>query len=367
MKITRIRVFGQDQPFRDGEYRCRNRTEHGFVSTIVAIDTDEGLTGWGEIAPLGAFYSEAFAAGARAGIRILAPELIGADPREIALLVRRMDAAMMGQMDAKTPIDMALWDLAAQSAGLPLAEFLGGREGETVALYRSLSQDTPAAMAAKARDLLGQGYRRLQVKVGADPRAEAGLLHAVADAAGPGVALYADANGAWTSQQALRFVDATREIDYVLEQPCATHEECLIVRRAARKPMVLDETADSLAALLRIHVDGAADGVTLKIARFGGITRTRLARDLAVEFGLMVTIEDIGGAEIDTAAMAHLGLSTPERNRAHGCDFHNWVTVSNATGLPPIQDGRMSAPRAPGLGVAVLEEALGPPLFTIDG
>ena len=65
MRITKITAYGQNQPFRDGAYTCSGgRSALGFVSTIVRIDTDAGLTGWGEMAPLGAFYDPAFAAGA---------------------------------------------------------------------------------------------------------------------------------------------------------------------------------------------------------------------------------------------------------------------------------------------------------------
>jgi len=73
MKIERIAVYGLDLPFKEGAYRCRNRTEHGFLSTLVEITTDAGLSGWGEVAPLGAFYSEAFAGGVRAGSRCWPP------------------------------------------------------------------------------------------------------------------------------------------------------------------------------------------------------------------------------------------------------------------------------------------------------
>ena len=357
--------MASDLPFRDGAYRCRNRSESGLTSTIVEIETDAGISGWGEIAPLGAFYSEAFTGGIRAGIETLAPEIIGADPREVHKLGAIMDAAMAGQADVKTPIDMALWDIAGKAAGLPLAECLGGRFGVDIPLYRSISQAAPEVMVDTARRYVADGYRRLQVKVGADPTADADILAAVAGAVGADMALYCDANGAWTTSDALRFVAATRQIDYVLEQPCATHAECLIVRRKCDKPMVLDESVDSLDALLRIHADGAADGITIKISRFGGITRSRRIRDLAVDFGLTVAVEDIGGAEIDTAAIAHLCLSTPESRRSHTVDFHNWVTVSNADGFPPVSGGCMQAPTGAGLGVQPRKDDFGLPILSV--
>ncbi|HVO03943.1 MAG TPA: hypothetical protein VMT54_17205, partial [Candidatus Cybelea sp.] len=98
MKISRIRLFRQFQPFRDGPYTCSgNRTATGFDSAIVAIEADDGTTGWGEMAPLGSFYSEAFSAGARTGIAELAPVLIGQDPRQSERLAALLDLHMMGQ------------------------------------------------------------------------------------------------------------------------------------------------------------------------------------------------------------------------------------------------------------------------------
>ena len=126
IKITSLSVFAQWQPFVDGPYTCSgNRSADGFDSTIVKIETDAGLVGWGEMAPLGAFYDPSFVGGARAGAALLAPLLIGLDPRQPVPLGRLMDLHLNGHPYAKSAIDMALWDLAAQSAGLPLAEALG--------------------------------------------------------------------------------------------------------------------------------------------------------------------------------------------------------------------------------------------------
>jgi L-alanine-DL-glutamate epimerase-like enolase superfamily enzyme len=78
-----------------------------------------------------------------------------------------------------------------------------------------------------------------------------------------------------------------------------------------------------------------------------------------------VTVEDTGGAEIDTAAMIHLSLSTPEALRLHTCDFNNWVTRPNARGVPPSADGKIGMNSAPGLGVEPLVESFGRPLLSV--
>jgi L-alanine-DL-glutamate epimerase-like enolase superfamily enzyme len=364
VRIIKITAYGQTQPFRDGAYTCSGgRSALGFDSTIVRIDTDAGLTGWGEMAPLGAFYDPSFAAGARAALAELGPSLIGADPLQTTALNRRMDHVLKGHPYAKSAIDMACWDLVGKNAEQPLAEMLGGRFGNTVALYRSVPQAEPDRMAEQARRYVAAGYNRIQVKVGLDPDEDIARIEAVRDALPRDVVLFADANSGWNTHQARRFLRATRSLDYYLEQPCDRYEENLALRADCDRPLILDESIDSLAVLMRACADRLADGITIKLARVGGITKARLIRDTAVEMGLAVTVEDTGGAEIDTAAMAHMSLSTPESARLHTVDFHNWVTVSNATGLPPCKDGQMAAPTAPGLGVTPLENQFGKPIY----
>lgn len=364
MRITRITAYRQNQPFRDGAYTCSGgRSALGFESTIVRIDTDAGLAGWGEMAPLGAFYDPSFAAGARAALAELAPALVGEDPLQTNAINRRMDHVLKGHPYAKSAIDMACWDLAGKNAERPLAELLGGRFGETVALYRSVPQAEPARMAEQAQRYVEAGYRRIQVKVGLDPDRDIERMAAVRAALPGEIVLFADANGGWNTHQARRFLRGTQALDYYLEQPCAAYDECLAIRGDCDRPLILDESIDSLAVLVRASADRLADGITIKLARVGGITRARLIRDAAVEMGLAVTVEDTGGAEIDTAAMAHMSLSTPEGARLHTVDFHNWVSVGNASGMPECRDGRMAAPTAPGLGVAPFADRFGAPVY----
>jgi L-alanine-DL-glutamate epimerase-like enolase superfamily enzyme len=201
------------------------------------------------------------------------------------------------------------------------------------------------------------------VKVGGDPDADARRLAAVREAVGADLVLFADANGGWTTADARRFLLATAGHTYTLEQPCPTLEECAAVRPHCPHPLVLDESIDALPALVRAGREGIADGVTIKIARVGGVTRAATLRDVAVELGMTVTVEDTGGATIDTAAMLHLSLSTPEPHRLHTVDFTDWVTVANGDGLPAHAGGRMAPPSAPGLGVEVREAELGEPFF----
>ncbi len=343
----------------------KGRTADAFDAVIGALTSDEGLTGWGEMAPLGTFYSAAFAAGAEAGMAEIAPHLLGRDPRALAQIGRLMDTVFAGHPYIKSAIDMACWDLAARAAGVPLVTLLGGREGDTAELYKVVTHGTPDSMAAHARRIMDEGYRRIQVKVGGDVHGDIESLHAVAGVVPKGTVIFCDANAGWTPLKARQFVDATRDVEYVFEQPCRTLEENMSVRRACNKPMVLDESVETLEDLLAIHRMGLADGLTLKISRIGGVSKTRLLRDLAAEMGFMITVEDTGGAEIDTAAMAHLSLSTPEERRSHAIAFHQWVTIRTASNEPPVIGNRMGIPDGNGLGIDVLPETLGEPFLSL--
>ncbi len=357
-EIVAVRGYRQQQPFAAGEYATSGGSASGFDSTIVALDTAAGITGWGEMAPLGSFYAPSFAAGARAGLAELAPSLIGQDAAQPLRVAEHMDAALSGHPYVKSAIDMACWDAAARIRGLPLCTALGGGQGESVELYRSIPPVAPDEAAGLARRHLAEGYRRLQVKVGGEPAVDAERLAAVRDAAGPDIVLFADANAGWSTSSALRFVRLAADIDHVLEQPCETLAECRLVREHCTSPMVLDESIDSMAALLAAWRDGIAGGVTIKIARVGGVTRAAQIRDVAVELGMMVTVEDTGGAGIDTAAMAHLSVSTPEAlphahrrlqrlgdRRQRGGDARAAGRTARAAGRPG--SGRARAGRCP--------------------
>ncbi len=367
MRIVRVLGYRLWLPFAEGSYGVSGgRTSAGFDSTVVAVHTDGGIVGWGETAPLGSSYDPAFAAGARAGLAEVAEAALGLDPRGPAVVARALDERLKGHPYAKSALDMACWDAAGKAAGVPLAELLGGRFGTSVELYRAVPPGTPDEMAERARRYLELGVRRLQVKVGADPVLDLERLRAVRETVGPGLPLFADANGGWTAGQARRFLLGLDDGAVTVEQPCPSIEECASLRPHCPWPLVLDESIDSPASLVRARSLGVADGVTIKLARVGGITPARVLRDLAVALRIPVTVECTGGAEIGTAAIAHLSLSTPEDCRVHTVDFHNWVTVSNATGMPPSEGGRMRAPDAPGLGVEPRLDVLGEPFLDVS-
>lgn len=366
MKITRILAYRVELPLHETTYKWSGgKSVTVFDSTIVRIETDEGLVGHGEVCPLGPFYLPAYAEGVRAGICELGPHLLGLDPRELSKLSHRMDAALKGHPYVKSGMDIACWDILGKAANLPVCELLGGRYTEDVPLYRAISQESPEEMASKVVGYRSEGYRRFQLKVGGDPDVDIERIRLVSAQLQTGDRLIADANTGWVQHEAVRIVKAVRDIDVYIEQPCATYRECLAVRRQCPHPFVLDENVDDLGMLLRGQADLAMDVVNLKISKFGGLTRIRQARDLCASLGIAMTLEDSWGGDIATAAIAHLAQSTPPELLFTTTDFNSYVTVSTADGAPHRVNGRMSASLEPGLGIQPKMDILGEPLVIV--
>jgi L-alanine-DL-glutamate epimerase-like enolase superfamily enzyme len=366
MKITRIFAHRVELPLHEGSYKWSGgKSVSVFDSTIVGVETDTGLVGYGEVCPLGPFYLPAYAEGVRAGLKELGPHLLGWNPCELAVLNQRMDAALKGHPYVKSGIDIACWDILGKVTGLPVCVLMGGRFGESVRLYRAISQESPEAMARKVAGYRADGYTRFQLKVGGDPDVDIDRIRAVRAMLQPTDRLVADANTGWTQHEAMRVVRAVRDVDVYIEQPCLTYEECLAVRRHTDHPFVLDENIDCLEMLLRGKQDLAMDVVNLKIGKLGGLTRTKQARDLCVSMGIAMTLEDSWGGDITTAAIAHLAHSTPEEYRFTSTDFNSYVTVSTAEGAPRRERGFMQASVEPGLGVRPKFDVLGPRLVEV--
>jgi len=367
MKIAEIRVYQVDLPLVEGSYAFADgKSVEVFDSTIVEAVAEDGRSGIGEACPLGPAYLPAHAAGVRAALGEVAPAVIGMDPREPAKVGAAMDAALLGHGYAKSALDIACWDLAGQALGAPLCTLLGGRFGEAVELYRAIGQDTPEAMAEKTAGYREEGYRKFQLKVGGDPGTDVERVRAVAGVLAPSETLVADANCGWLPTDAARVAAALAGLDVCIEQPCASYEDCLSVRRRTSLPFILDEIVDGVPALLRARSDLAMDAVNIKIGKVGGLTKARLMRDVCAALGVPMTIEDTWGSDVATAAIAHLAHSTPEKLRFSSTDFNSYVTVDTAKGAARREGGKIRAPDSPGLGIS-LGEAAGRPVAAYSG
>ena len=366
MKITQIDAYQVDYKLLDQKYAwSRGHAVASFVSTIIKISTDEGLSGFAEVCPLGSAYMEAYARGVPSGVEEIGPLLLGQDPRQIDVINSLMDQALRGHNYIKSPLDVACWDILGQAAGLPVCSLLGGRTVESFPLYRAISQGSSREMADDVSRFREEGYRRFQLKVGGEPDKDIKRIKAVLKVIQPGDILVADANTGWLMHKALRVVNALKGEDLYIEQPCTTIEECLAIREHTSLPMVLDEVIKGIDSLIDAYNQRAMDVVNLKISRLGGLTKTKLMRDLCQSLGIAMTLEDSWGGDITTAAIAHLVGSTQPEFYFTSTDFNSYNDVHLAEDAPRRKEGKLEVPSGPGFGIHVDEKKLGKPVLTL--
>jgi len=363
MKITRIRLYKTDLPYVGGTYAwgAGNAISVARASVIV-LDTDAGLQGCGEFTPCGENYMVAHSEGVDALARLVAPHLLGEDPCQVAGIERLVDHLVQGHGYAKAPIDAACWDILGQATGQPVWMLLGGKLTEGAPMYRVVPQKSLSETTAEMEAHRAAGYRQFQIKVGADWRTDIDRIHTSIPLLKPGETAMADANQGWRVDDAIRVARATAELDFILEQPCRTYEECQQVRRVATQPMKLDECVTGLHAAQRIVADRGAEICCLKISNLGGLSKARRVRDYLIDNRIPVVAEDTWGGEIASATLAHFAASTPSDYLVNSTDLMNYNTASTGVGGPTISEGRLFATDAPGLGVRPDFETLGEPV-----
>ena len=364
MNIARVEIYGYDLSYRYGNYvMSGGQVVTHLPSTVVRIVTDDGIEGFGEVCPLGPLYLSSHGAGARAALAEMAPALIDVPAGELSRVHLAMDSALRGHAYAKSAVDVACWDILGKATGQSVTTLLGGRLQEDFALYKAV----PLADVETMRDYVvarrAEGIGRFQLKLGADPYADAERVRACADVLEDDEFIVADANGGWKLQDAMI---AARELEPLkrvfFEEPCKTLEECLYVREHTNLPMVLDEVITDVNTMLSAFHARGMEAVNLKISKFAGLTGSKLVRDLARHLGLRVTMEDTWGGDLVTAAVSHLAASTPADTTLTVSFMNDWTNEHVAGYQPRSQNGRGAAPDSPGLGVEVDFAALGKPL-----
>jgi L-alanine-DL-glutamate epimerase-like enolase superfamily enzyme len=367
LKITRLTLWDVPLTSHLAYHMAGGKSCDTVTSVVLRIDTDAGISGWGEVCPI-PHYLPAYAEGVRPALEYLAPVLIGADPVGPEAVMTSADSWLQGHVYAKSALDIALWDITGKAAGLPLYTLMGGRQAADMALYHSISCIAPGDMARLAREAQATGIAQFQVKLGADDdwQADVARLRLVREAVGEGPSVYGDWNCGATRLDATRVGRAVAAGDFMLEQPCATLEDCAAVRAATGLPMKIDENAHDTASLLRAHELGCMDAVALKLSKFGGLSATRRARDLCLHLGARLCVEDTWGSDVTTAALLHLAAATPGGRLLNTCDLSGYVAPRLAPQAPTRAGGRIAPPEGPGLGVEPDPDVLGQPVAVID-
>ncbi len=317
----------------------------------VSVTADDGVTGYGEAAPLEPYdgvslrrVSDALAGYQRVLARV-GRDLAAGGGAALIEACREVDDLPQ----ALAAIDLALWDRAGKLAGRPVAALLTDRPASSVAVSATLGATDRAGAAEQAGHAVAAGFRCLKVKVGLGD--DAGRVAAVRAAVGPEPVLRLDANGAWTVPQAVSAIRALAPAGLELvEEPTHGIQAVRAVREQVSTRVSIDETAAEHGALGA----GVADAVCLKISRCGGISGLLAAAALVRASDAEVYVGSSLDGPLGIAASVHAAVALASRGPVAPCGL---ATLSMFAGLDdplPAQRGQIAAPSAPGLGVGPL-------------
>ena len=336
-------------PFRT-RYGQTDKVEH----VVVKVETDEGLFGIGEAAPLVDFTGETPQIVEAFIQTVLSHLLVGNSPEDLEDLHQRMER-IPGNTSAKAAVDMALYDLAAKSINRPLYMLLGGRFREQVEVAEAVGIGSPREMADQAVKLVELGFRTIKIKVGGHLLEDVERVRSTRDAVGANVNIRVDANGSFSFGEALRFIHRIEryEPQYV-EQPLRPDliAEMAMLRKKISIPLAADESMHNPSDALRIISTGAADVLAVKLVKCGGIHNAKKILTLAEVAQIpcvMISPFEIG---IGLAANLHLAYSSKIVESACELAIGTLYDDPFTKGLH-IDYPYMSLPNSPGLGVSL--------------
>ncbi len=364
MKIKQITVYQTDLPLEHPYWLSGGRLKFEVLdATLVKIETDAGLTGWGEGTPWGHTYVAAHGPGIRAGIETMAPFLVGLDPRKVLDVERAMDLALPGHLYAKSPIDMACWDIAGQAVGLPIADMMGGGSRTPRPIASSVGAKTIDETREVIERYRARGYFAHSVKIGGDVERDIARVQDVESMRKPGEIILYDVNRGWTRQQALRVLSSCESLNVMFEQPCESLDDIAAIAGKHSSPVSVDESLVTLQDAARIARDGLAEIFGIKLNRVGGLTKAARMRDIALAHGIDMFVMATGGSVLADAEALHLAATIPDANCHAVWACQDMLTIDIAGGRGPRnRDGCLHLPETPGLGVQPDEQMLGDPV-----
>jgi len=351
MKITGIQTLVLNLPMLiDGATpMLGGRPRTSIDMLLVRVDTDAGITGWGE-----AFGHRIFPATRAAIDTILGPLCVGRDPSHIAAIHDELQRLLHGigrngpAIYALSGIDIALWDIAGKVAGVPLYRLLGGSPRADLPAYASLLRyGTVEAVARYTEQALARGYRHIKVHEITVPE-----VKAARDVAGAAVPLMVDTNCPWTVAQAIDMARRLAPLDpYWLEEPVWPPENLAglaEVRARGGLATAAGENYGTAWEFRRAFEAGAITYAQPSVTKVGGVTEMRRVMTLAEAFGVQVVPHSAYfGPGLLASIHCIAAMATESPVERFYCDF-----ADNPLGeaIHP-KGGRIAVPQGPGLGV----------------
>jgi len=330
-----------------------------FEYGVVTVETDEGITGvgditmlWDGLGPLQCHYVNDW----------FGPQLIGLDPTAINRCLGHLTTLTGGALPARAGIEMALWDIAGKAANLPLYDLLGGRTRDAIPLSRSIVMGTPDEQVRQAVAFVEAGYRCVKVKVGLDIERDVAGVAAIRAAVGPGITIRTDANMGWkTPKQAIRSIKRLEPYAiHSVEQPIppGNIEALRLVRESVDTPIMVDESLwgpDSAWALLRAD---AVDIFNVYVHESGGLTNMRTIFAMAEVANVQAVIGAMPELGPGTAAHVHFGVSVANLGDFNDACGATYLLADVIQEEWRVENGEIRPLPGPGLGITLDPEKI---------
>jgi len=368
MRISDIRATTVTVPL-EAPLRHANGCHWGrFVRTIVEVETDNGLTGLGEMGGGGE--------SAEAVFRAMKQYLVGRDParlEEMRFLIANPTASLYNnRTQVLAALEFACLDILGQAWGVPVCDILGGRLRDRVpfAAYCFFRYPNPRTrqgevrtidqVLAHARSLKERyGFNTFKMKAGVfHPDHELELFRALASTF-PNDYVRFDPNAVWSTEQAIRFGQAIEDLrnDY-LEDPVFGLNGMRRTREKIRVPLATNTVVVNFEQLAANALDTAVDVILLDTTFWGGIRACVKAAAVCETFQLGVAVHSSGELGIQLATMLHLGAVIPNLSFAADAHYHHLTDDIVEGGLMKYEDGAIRVPDSPGLGVKLNRDKL---------
>lgn len=329
-------------------------------SVVVRMETDAGITGWGECSPFMSINGESADTGLAVG-RYFEKALLGTDPLAIGDRIADMDRIIYGNKSIKSAFDMALYDIAARHAGQPLYRFLGGKKDKEIATDYTVSVGTPEKMAADALKIKEQGFPVIKVKIGKGGAQDVERIRAIREAVGNEIPLRVDANQGWNKEEAIETLKALTPFNIQhCEEPIPRWAFMELPDIKAQSPilMMADESCCDQHDVQRLIKMDACDRINIKLGKSGGIYNALQMIRLAETAGMEIQIGAFLESRLAMTAFAHLALCSP--NIIY-FDFDTALMFSEDPvegGMIYKEKGIIEVPDTPGIGAVIKEDFL---------
>ncbi len=355
MKIRSIRTQSLKAPLKTPFVTSLRRVD-ALEDLVVVIECDDGSIGYGEGAPTPQITGETMGSMA-AAIEFITPHLIGKEIEEFNTLLHIVHHTIVKNTTAKSALEIALYDLRAQSLKVPLYKMLGGEKREFKTDI-TISMGETEKMIEDALQALSLGYDTLKIKIGENPQKDASRIKSIAEALPKSVSLRLDANQGWSPQESVSLLQQLENNGIVaefIEQPVPSDdvEGLHYIKERVQTPVLADESVFSLKDAKRLLEMEAVDYINIKLAKTGGISNALALADLCAEYGVECMLGCMLEGPISVAAGVHVASARAETITMLDLDAVALLASHPLKSDVRFNESEIILPHVPGIGVSL--------------